>query len=96
MSLEGIEANLAHFTESSHFLSTWLQQKEKMLTALGPIATEPNMVKSQLHQVQVNKFTITRFSALFYRKYEIYEYFVVSNMHPGQQGGLFYKFTQPL
>ena len=54
MSLEGIEANLAHFTESSHFLSTWLQQKEKMLTALGPIATEPNMVKSQLHQVQVN------------------------------------------
>ena len=53
MSLEGIEANLAHFTESSHFLSTWLQQKEKMLTALGPIATEPNMVKSQLHQVQV-------------------------------------------
>ena len=60
MSLEGIEANLALFTESSHFLSTWLQQKEKMLTALGPIATEPNMVKSQLHQVQVNLFTITR------------------------------------
>ena len=55
MSLEGIEANLAHFTQSAHFLSTWLQQKEKMLTALGPIATEPNMVKSQLHQVQVNQ-----------------------------------------
>lgn len=53
MALEGIESNLANFTESSNFLATWLQQKEKMLAALGPIATEPNMVKSQLHQVQV-------------------------------------------
>ena len=53
IALESMESSLAHFTESAHFLATWLKQKEKMLDALGPIAIEPSMVKSQLHQVQV-------------------------------------------
>jgi len=53
IALEGIEANLANFTEQSQFLKSWLNQKEKMLNVLGPLATEPSMVKSQLHQVQV-------------------------------------------
>lgn len=34
-------------------LVSWLAQKEKMVSVLGPVATEPAMVKHQLQQVQV-------------------------------------------
>lgn len=36
-------------------MNNWLNQKEKMFQVLGPIASDPRMVQSQIQQVQVKK-----------------------------------------
>ncbi|XP_013787345.1 dystonin-like, partial [Limulus polyphemus] len=41
------------FQDTHDILTSWLTQKEKMLQVLGPIASEPRMVTSQMQQVQV-------------------------------------------
>ena len=47
--------NLAKFKETHNNLTAWLAQKDKMVSVLGPLATEPNMVSTQLQQVQVSR-----------------------------------------
>ncbi|XP_076359129.1 dystonin-like [Tachypleus tridentatus] len=41
------------FQETRDLLTSWLIQKEKMLQVLGPIASVPQMVTSQMQQVQI-------------------------------------------
>ena len=54
MNLEELVDELKNFTDSYDNLSTWLAQKEKMVAVLGPMATDPTMVTTQLQQVEVS------------------------------------------
>jgi hypothetical protein len=49
--LEELVEDLKTFRESGDQLRTWLGGKEKLLAILGPMATEPALVGSQLQQV---------------------------------------------
>lgn len=44
---------LRDFLDTHDNMNTWLNSKEKMLTVLGPISSDPRMVQSQIQQVQV-------------------------------------------
>ena len=44
---------LRDFLDTHDNLNGWLASKEKMLTVLGPISSDPRMVQSQIEQVQV-------------------------------------------
>lgn len=41
------------FLDTHDNLNSWLAAKERMLTVLGPISSDPRMVQSQVQQVQV-------------------------------------------
>ncbi|XP_040167530.1 dystonin isoform X47 [Anopheles arabiensis] len=45
--------HLRDFLDTHDNLNTWLAAKERMLTVLGPISSDPRMVQSQVQQVQV-------------------------------------------
>lgn len=45
--------NLKEFYDTHKGLCAWLEAKDKMLKALGPISSDPRMVASQIQQVQV-------------------------------------------
>uniref|UniRef100_A0A182WG21 Uncharacterized protein n=1 Tax=Anopheles minimus TaxID=112268 RepID=A0A182WG21_9DIPT len=45
--------HLRDFLDTHDNLNTWLTAKERMLTVLGPISSDPRMVQSQVQQVQV-------------------------------------------
>lgn len=59
--MEGMVDDLRDFRECNEQLVGWLAQKEKMVTVLGPMATEPAMVNNQLQQVQVSDAIPVRF-----------------------------------
>ncbi|XP_017029683.1 microtubule-actin cross-linking factor 1 isoform X29 [Drosophila kikkawai] len=44
---------LRDFLDTHGNLKNWLDSKERMLTVLGPISSDPRMVQSQVQQVQV-------------------------------------------
>ncbi|XP_055907399.1 uncharacterized protein LOC129942467 isoform X23 [Eupeodes corollae] len=44
---------LRDFLDTHDSLKNWLNSKERMLTVLGPISSDPRMVQSQVQQVQV-------------------------------------------
>ncbi|XP_043948125.1 dystonin isoform X37 [Drosophila biarmipes] len=44
---------LRDFLDTHGNLKSWLDSKERMLTVLGPISSDPRMVQSQVQQVQV-------------------------------------------
>ncbi|XP_037953232.1 uncharacterized protein LOC119683566 isoform X20 [Teleopsis dalmanni] len=44
---------LRDFLDTQNNLKNWLESKERMLTVLGPISSDPRMVQSQVQQVQV-------------------------------------------
>lgn len=44
---------LRDFLDTHDNLNSWLGAKERMLTVLGPISSDPRMVQSQVQQVQV-------------------------------------------
>ncbi|XP_035227819.1 dystonin-like, partial [Stegodyphus dumicola] len=44
--------DLKDFQDSQDAMNNWLGQKEKMFQVLGPIASDPRMVNSQIQQVQ--------------------------------------------
>lgn len=44
---------LRDFLDTHDNLNSWLNAKEKMLTVLGPISSDPRMVQNQIQQVQV-------------------------------------------
>lgn len=43
------------FLKNYDILASWLSQKSKLLSTLGPISPDPRVVKSQLHQISVLK-----------------------------------------
>lgn len=45
--------NMKEFHDNYDNLNTWLNSKDKMLGVLGPIASDPRMVQSQMQQVHV-------------------------------------------
>ena len=53
-SLESLVDKLREFSDIHDQLVAWLIQKDRMITALGTLASEPNLAKSQLQQVQVS------------------------------------------
>ncbi|XP_075166809.1 dystonin-like protein short stop isoform X24 [Haematobia irritans] len=44
---------LRDFLDTHNNLKNWLDSKDRMLTVLGPISSDPRMVQSQVQQVQV-------------------------------------------
>ncbi|XP_046365478.2 microtubule-actin cross-linking factor 1-like isoform X10 [Haliotis rufescens] len=52
-SLEDMVSHLRSLRENGDLLNKWLTQKEKMLDVLGPVATEPALIQTQLDQVKV-------------------------------------------
>ena len=65
-SLDGLVDDLKSFQDSFDQLNTWLAQKDKMLAVLGPVATEPAMVNSQLQQVMVNTYSFFQYFQFHY------------------------------
>ena len=56
--LEDIVTDLRTYKDAGVHLQKWIAQKEKMVAVLGPVATEPSMIKNQLEQVKVcNSFS---------------------------------------
>ena len=50
---EDIVSDLRTYKDAGVHLQKWIAQKEKMVAVLGPVATEPSMIKNQLEQVKV-------------------------------------------
>lgn len=57
--LEDIVNDLRVYKDAGLHLQKWIAQKEKMVAVLGPVATEPSMIKNQLEQVKVGNFVDT-------------------------------------
>jgi len=53
-SLKEMVDDLRVFQASQGQLMSWLAQKDKMVSFLGSLATEPGMVGSQIQQVEVS------------------------------------------
>ena len=51
--LEELVDDLKSFKTTQDSLTAWLAQKDKMVSVLGPLATDPPMLSTQLQQVQV-------------------------------------------
>ena len=51
--LEDIVNDIRIYKDAGVNLQKWIAQKEKMVSVLGPVATDPSMVKNQLEQVKV-------------------------------------------
>jgi dystonin len=49
----GFLESMNEFHDSHDTLNGWLNSKDKMLAVLGPMASDPRMVQSQMQQVQV-------------------------------------------
>lgn len=52
---------LRDFFDAHDQLASWLGSKDKLITALGPIASDSRMVQSQQIQVQVSSFFLLFF-----------------------------------
>ncbi|GFV28802.1 dystonin [Trichonephila clavipes] len=63
--------DLKEFQDSQQLMQNWLLQKEKMFQVLGPIASEPRMVTSQVQQVQVMRDEFTSQKYLMDRLMEL-------------------------
>ena len=57
---------LRRFEANFEQLRTWLNQKQKMVVALGPLATDPAMIQHQLTQVQVLQEEMDQQQVAFY------------------------------
>lgn len=53
--LEESNKNLDIFKTTELQLGQWLSEKELMMSVLGPLSIDPNMLKMQKQQVQVRK-----------------------------------------
>lgn len=51
--LETCADRLGSFASAANQLSPWLREKELMMSVLGPLSIDPNMLNTQKQQVQV-------------------------------------------
>ena len=58
--LEESSNNLTQFQTVEAQLKQWLVEKELMVSVLGPLSTDPNMLNTQRQQVQVSVRDVTR------------------------------------
>lgn len=58
--LEESSNNLTQFQTVEAQLKQWLVEKELMVSVLGPLSIDPNMLNTQRQQVQVSLRDITR------------------------------------
>jgi len=54
--LEACADRLGSFATAASQLGPWLREKELMMSVLGPLSIDPNMLNTQKQQVQVNRF----------------------------------------
>lgn len=59
--LEQSNKNLDIFQTTEQQLGQWLSEKELMMSVLGPLSIDPNMLKMQKQQVQVRMAPLTHF-----------------------------------
>lgn len=71
--LEVCADRLGSFAAAASQLGPWLREKELMMSVLGPLSIDPNMLNTQKQQVQVNRFLM------------IFFLFCLPNYLPGQQ-----------
>lgn len=62
--LEACADRLGSFASAANQLSPWLREKELMMSVLGPLSIDPNMLNTQKQQVQVYARVHTLFRAL--------------------------------
>lgn len=60
--LEESSKNLDIFQTAELQLGQWLAEKELMMSVLGPVSIDPNMLKMQKQQVQVRMLSAVYFS----------------------------------
>lgn len=58
--LEESSNNLTQFQTVEAQLKQWLVEKELMVSVLGPLSIDPNMLNTQRQQVQVSLCDLTR------------------------------------
>lgn len=58
--LEESSNNLMQFQTVEAQLKQWLVEKELMVSVLGPLSIDPNMLNTQRQQVQVSLRDVTR------------------------------------
>lgn len=58
--LEESSNNLTQFQTVEAQLKQWLVEKELMVSVLGPLSIDPNMLNTQRQQVQVSLRDVTR------------------------------------
>lgn len=51
--LETCVDRLSSFASAAYQLGPWLREKELMMSVLGPLSIDPNMLNTQKQQVQV-------------------------------------------
>lgn len=76
--LEQSNKNLDIFQTTEKQLGQWLSEKELMMSVLGPLSIDPNMLKMQKQQVQVGTAHIVEASASLKN-----QYFFWRDVHPG-------------
>lgn len=55
LKLEKSANELANFQVAESQLRPWLMEKELMMSVLGPLSIDPNMLNAQKQQVQVRR-----------------------------------------
>ena len=56
-SLTEMVDDLKGFDAANAQITSWLGQKQKMISVLGPLATEPVMIQNQIQQLEVNAYS---------------------------------------
>ena len=65
LTLQEMVADIQKFNDLHDNMTQWLAQKERMIGLLGPMATEPAMVATQLEQVKALKEEVVSQSAKY-------------------------------
>lgn len=76
--LEESNKNLDIFQTTERQLGQWLSEKELMMSVLGPLSIDPNMLKMQKQQVQVCMLCDVRSTLLTFRRFIILFFFFVT------------------
>ena len=78
--LEGLVDDLEGFKVTYEALTAWLSSKDKMVSALGPLATDLSMLNTQLQQVQVGTNFIYYYIATSYWLVQLYAVLTSTDM----------------
>lgn len=80
--LEESNKNLDIFQTTERQLGQWLSEKELMMSVLGPLSIDPNMLKMQKQQVQVRMLRVVPSTPVTFGRFLIPSVFVPSSDPP--------------